>query len=460
MDVNDIRGEERHAAHRTRAHQAVAARPCLVAEGRSGAPTECWRGDVASRAVPGGAGPVIPHRRSSVEVFILVAVAGLVLGLPLLSAAAAFLLILGLAADGMARRSHAVVQVTHRLSRTGVAIDDDVEVWLTVENPAPWPLPTVHFEDVVPDGADVAAPVPRGYQRVFRETRVWDAFHIGPHERVRHHLRLTARLRGRWVIGPARVWSRDPLGWSLFERQTEDQPVLTVYPRLYRVPPGILTTTHPEGDRRGPPWHPPDPLRVVGVRPYEPGDPVRLIHPYATARTGTLQVKRLEPEGSDQVELLVLASTTRHPGQGTAPDLFEALVSAAASVAHLYIRRGTSVGCAVVGAVHRWPQGVALPPGRGADQWARVMTALAWVTPSGDRTLDLLPSLGGLVRRLRPGAHLVYAACFHRAEWDVPLRILAQRGVRITYIPVGPYGGAPAVAGVQVRPWTPGVLKR
>lgn len=400
--------------------------------------------------------PMIPHRRSTVAVYLVGAIAGMALGVPLLSAAAAFLIILGIAADGMARRSHAAVQVTHRLSRPGVNIGEVVDVWLTVDNTQRWPLPTVHFEDVVPEGLEVASPAPRGRQHVLRGTIVWDAFHIGARESVRHRLRVTARRRGRWLVGPARVWSRDPLGWTLFERSSDAPSVLTVYPRRYRVPPGVLAPSRPEGDRRGPPWHPPDPLRVVGIRAYQPGDPRRLIHPHATAHTGTLQVKRLEPSGDEQVELLALAATAPHLWDGVDPELLESLVSAAASVADQFLTTGKPLGLSLVGPVYGWPQGVSLPPARGAHQWARVMTALAWVQPGGGRGNDLRPSLEALTRRLKPGAHLVYAACFHRPEWTPYLRHFTRRGIRVTYIAVGPQGGRPDTRGVHVVPWTPG----
>lgn len=399
---------------------------------------------------------MIPHRRSTVAVYLVAAIAGMALGVPLLSAAAAFLIMLGIATDWVARRSHAVMQVAQHLSRTAVGVGEDVDVWLTVENPQWWPLPTVHFEYFVPDGLEVRNPAPRGLQSVFRGTVVWETFHIGAQESVRHRLRVTARRRGRWLVGPARVWSRDPLGWALFERSSDAPAVLTVYPRLYRVPAGILAPSRPDGDRRGPPWHPPDPLRVVGIRAYQPGDPLRLIHPHATAHTGTLQVRRLEPSGDEHAELLVVAATRPHLWEGADPELFESLVSVAASVADQYLKTGKPLGFSLVGTVYGRPQGVSLPPARGTHQWARVMTALAWVHPGGGQGSDIHHSLTALTRRLKPGAHLVCTACFYRPEWTPYLRHFTRRGIRVTYIPVGPQGGRPDTPGVHVVPWTPG----
>ena len=187
------------------------------------------------------------------------------------------------------------------------------------------------------------------------------------------------------------------------------------------MPPGLARLTRPQGERIGPPWNPPDPLRVLGIRPYQPGDPRRLIHPQATAHTGTLQVKRLEPEGDAQVTLVVLAASAPFIWKGMDPAQFEALVSAAASVADRHLREGSAVGLSLVGAVYGWPRGVQLSAARGPQQWARVMTALAWVQPGGGQGHDLAPTLSSLVRRLRRGAQLVVLACFFQPGWAGPL---------------------------------------
>lgn len=42
-----------------------------------------------------------------------------------------------------------------------MALGDTADVWLTVENPEPWPLPTVQLQEAVPEGLQVAARDPR-----------------------------------------------------------------------------------------------------------------------------------------------------------------------------------------------------------------------------------------------------------------------------------------------------------
>lgn len=398
---------------------------------------------------------MIPQRRWILEFFLVAAAMGLWAQSPLLAGSAAALLALALAAEGMARRTHRTLRLSYRLGRTAVRIGDTTDVWLTVENPEPWPLPAVHFEEQVPAGLEVAAPAPRSVQRLIHGSMVSDAVFVGAHERVRYRLSVTGTARGRWLVGPARVWSGDPLGWARFERLSADRAAVTVYPRMYPVPPALARLTRPQGERKGPPWNPPDPLRVTGVRPYQPGDPRRLIHPQATAHTGTLQVKRLEPEGDAQVALVVLAASAPFIWEGVDAALFEALVSAAASVADRHLREGSAVGLSLVGTVYGWPRGVKLPPAAGPQQWARVMTALAWVQPGGGQGHDLAPTLAGLAHRLKRGAELVVLSCFFQAAWEAPLRHIVQRGVHVTFVPVGPGAERPELLGVRVHPWTP-----
>jgi len=136
---------------------------------------------------------------------------------------------------------------------------------------------------------------------------------------------------------------------------------------------------------------------------------------------------------------------------GAHPDLLESLVSAAASVADQYLQTGKPLGFSLVGTVYGWPQGVSLPPARGARQWARVMTALAWVQPGGSQTSALYHRLEALAQRLKPGDHLVYTACFPRPEVAPYLQRFTRRGIRVTYMPVGPHGGRAGTEGVVFR---------
>ena len=108
--------------------------------------------------------------------------------------------------------------------------------------------------------------------------------------------------------------------------------------------------------------------------------------------------------------------------------------------------------------MYGWPKGVDLPAGKGPEQWARIMTAFAWVRPGGGQGYDLLPALTRVHRRLRPGSHLMYFACFHQPAWTPILRQLVMRGIQVTFVPVAMEQEIPDLPGVRIRPWTPTVV--
>ena len=94
-----------------------------------------------------------------------------------------------------------------------------------------------------------------------------------------------------------------------------------------------------------------DPSRFAGVRPYAPGDPLRRVHPRASARLGTPVTKRFEPSRDREV-LIVLDVQVRHgPAWEIAfePDEVEALHVVAASIARALATERAAFGIAAAG---------------------------------------------------------------------------------------------------------------
>jgi len=399
------------------------------------------------------------HQFLVIDILILVALAGLILGRPVVVAAAAFVAGLWVLSWGYGQRAMARLAVGQKLAPQAVPIGEPADLAVTVINRFAWPIPVLDWTDQLPDWVEVTGA--RSGQVVTAEGRrptVYGRFSVGRYEEVTQHVTVTARRRGRYVFGPVYLAIRDPLGVADVDRLDESPAVLTVFPQLFPLPPALLLPTAPRGARRGPPWNPPDPTRYVGVRPYEPGDSPRLIHPFASARTGTLQVKRLETEADDQVELVALAATHPHLWEGIEPERLEALVSAVASTAHHHLLRGAAVGLALAGSVYGAPKGVNLVPRPGRDQWLRVQTALAWVMPGGGKAGDLSRALAALARRSRPGTQVFVFTCFYLPEWADAVQRLLKRGLRVVWVAVGAEGEWAMPRGIRVVSWTPEVV--
>lgn len=145
------------------------------------------------------------------------------------------------------------------------------------------------------------------------------------------HYQITARRRGRFVLGPPQVRLGDPFGtW-------EDNRTLPVVSEVLVVPTVVPLQGSPRSGgslsapsgraARGSFGGEPD----VGVRQYQRGDDIRTVHWRATARHDDLMVRLTEPVSHGGATVLLDHRTTAHSGSGADSSL-EVAVSLAASV--------------------------------------------------------------------------------------------------------------------------------
>ncbi len=390
---------------------------------------------------------------------VVLALVGLVARAPEVAGAAAFVGVVWVLGWEYGRRSAAALAAEQTVTPTRMAPGREATIVLAVSNPLPWPVPGLEWEDDLPESFEILSAESRSASALPRRQRLFGGFGLGPAERVRRRLTVRPTRRGRYLLGPVGLHLRDPLGIGEWHVTRETPAVLTVYPALYPVPASLWRPALPRGQRRGPPWNPPDPSRQLGVRPYMAGDAPRLVHPYATARLGSLQVRRLETEGEDVVELAVLAATALHVWHGVEVERLEAVVAAAASAASLYLRQRAAVGLSLAGAVPGSPGGVAFPPQRGPAQRDRILTALAWVGPGGGDAADFGRTLSTLAGRLAAGATVVVFTTFYDGSWAPAVRALQQAGARLAWVAVAFRGRPPQFPGIPVHPWTPGPVR-
>ncbi|MBS3942383.1 MAG: DUF58 domain-containing protein [Actinobacteria bacterium] len=122
---------------------------------------------------------------------------------------------------------------------------------------------------------------------------------------VRRSTPITAFNRGRWQPLPLPVRLGDPFG--IHEVETRRPPTanpVIVLPVVLPVRRIHLPAASPLAEVPDQRSLLNDPTAIVGIRPYEPGDPLRAIHWPATAATGTLV--RRETERAWARDLLVV----------------------------------------------------------------------------------------------------------------------------------------------------------
>ncbi len=159
---------------------------------------------------------------------------------------------------------------------------------------------------------------------------------VPPQGREAWQYTLTFPRRGRQYLPGLRMITRFPFGlFAKVSRPILADPVL-VYPAVRALAPGevpaALDPGRRERDRRG------HGASLRSLRPYRPGDDPRLLHWKTSAKAGDLMVKELGDEDLPRVRLVV-----EDPAPGTPPDLIEANLSYAASLAAHAVRLGCQV---------------------------------------------------------------------------------------------------------------------
>jgi uncharacterized protein (DUF58 family) len=189
-----------------------------------------------------------------------------------------------------------------------------------------------------------------------------------------------------------------------------------------------------------------DPNRPMGVRDYRPEDSFRRVHWPATARTGELQVKVYTPTSAPVLVLCLNVSTSVRYWEGISPDLLERLVTVAASLANQGIEGGQRVGLLSNGCLANADQPFRVAPGSSPRHLARVLEALAGVTP-----ITIAPFERFLIResgRLPYGATLVVISALVTPELLETLLQLKRHERRITLVSLAEEA-PPLLPGIQ-----------
>ncbi|HEY7452411.1 MAG TPA: DUF58 domain-containing protein [Candidatus Limnocylindria bacterium] len=316
---------------------------------------------------------------------------------------------------------------------TGDTIPMDVAVW----NRKALPLPWVAADDLVSDGIEVRERRALELDDVAVARRsLRNTWALGWFERVIRHYHLEAGQRGVFEFGPVRLHVRDLVGRHARTEERELPARLVVAPRVLPVR-AESRARAPIGERRARQGLVHDPALFGGVRPFQPGDPLRRIHWRATARVGRPLSRRFEPARSRQVMLVLDVQTLAGQAWEMSwdPDAFEGLCVAAASLARAALDGGAAVGLAAAGFSGTAQRIAYLPTRSGPSQLARVTDLLARLGPISSASLGSL--LTWLVRRVPPGANLVVLTARAPHEVRPVLRRLRASGYGVEVVALG-----------------------
>lgn len=219
-----------------------------------------------------------------------------------------------------------------------VEIGDRVAVRLTVHNTGALPIPWLLLEDVLPNRAlDARFP-----KLKVKGKRIQIAMLSAKGDLVVKYS-LECVTRGYHQIGPLVLETGDLFGLHRRFRVLAPPKFVLVYPRIVPLSGYDLASRRPIGDVRIMHRLYEDPTRIAGVRGYQQGDPLNRIHWGATARTGALHSKVLEPSTLSGITVLLDFHTAGYPERGE-PLRSELAVTCAVSLAHAVFLMGQQVG--------------------------------------------------------------------------------------------------------------------
>lgn len=352
-------------------------------------------------------------------------------GQPMVTGIGVVVLVVGVLARLWARYVFRRVSVRSDLSEVRAFQGETVEMRFELENRKPLPLPWFDLRLAVSEELDVEGeePVAASAPGLNWLTRRGA---LGWYERRRWRLRLTASERGQFQLGPTQLHSADILG--LFPRHWNDggTTAFLAYPRIFALDDFGLPADRPLGESKGRNRIFEDPLRIAGLRDYEPGDPLRRIDWKATARRGELQSRVYEPSAVQHLYVLLNIDTLEHSWEGYLKDDLERNVSMAASLAVWATDQRYAVGLLANGSLPNSDRPIRLAPSRARSQLTRILETLAVVQPltMGDLASRLRRESG----RLPLGSTLVLAVAYVPDELAEVMRRLQHEGYRVAVV--------------------------
>lgn len=338
-------------------------------------------------------------------------------------------IVLGLGAILLVELAARGIRVTRSLGRDVIHAGDPVRVTMMMSGPAVTTR-AVHLVD----WAFVTGIPSGGSERRGRVARKGGT--------LSQDISVMALPRGEHALSIPGVSLADAFGLVRVRRATRARQAVLVLPRTVPI---RLPFWEADGARR--PGDVNGAVRgryeLAGVRDYEPGDPLSIIHWGQTARRGSLQTKELHG-GSGRTASVLIAFDTRVGGDRRE---FETAVSAAASLAEACVAHGSAVGLidSVATSEPVEPEldasvvvrrlATVEPQGRGG-----LAEVLGRSTRHGDGTRLVVtvtsvpdPALGSTLTQLRSRGVPVASVLVGRATAD--LTDLTARGLVVTHVP-------------------------
>jgi len=299
---------------------------------------------------------------------------------PAPTAVGALILLTGGVSRLWSRASLARIDYVRTIPTRRAFVGEAVNLSFSLTNRKALPVPWIEIRDSVPEKAppEDEPGRPGGGPETLLMNR---STSLAWYERVRWNHRFRCKARGYFQFGPALLRSGDVFGFFPAFAQDETLQHLTVLPKVLPLRDIGLPSQRPFGETASGSSIFEDQSRVVGLRDYRPGDPLKRIDWKATARSQRLQSRLYDPAATLTMLIAVNVSTLEHPWEGYNPLLLERAIAVAASIASYAEEKRYAAGLAANCTYPNADRHVWLAPSRNPDQLTRILESLAMVSP-------------------------------------------------------------------------------
>jgi uncharacterized protein (DUF58 family) len=295
---------------------------------------------------------------------------------------------LALSAAGLSwlwsRLSLARVTCERRLGEHRAFPGENISLAQRLVNRKLLPLPWVQMEFEIPAGLSPLAKTSTGFNGAPVMSK---AAALLWYTGVTWNDHVYCKKRGYYRFGPVTLSSGDIFGFYPRSVIGAEADHLIVYPQIYPVGRPGIPSLHPIGDTPAERRIFEDPVRVIGVRDYDPRDSLRHVHWKASARRQALQVKVFEPTTTLKAAIFLAIDTYLHNGPEDEVEM-ELGISAAASFASYLIENRSAAGLFVNSRLADSGLPAGLLPGSRAGQLVEILEALAKVTPAASAPFE------------------------------------------------------------------------